>query len=67
MALTGDTDELRGVLDRLAEGVEEARAAAALVDEGDPTALAELGRVAEAMASEVAALKAMTAAGRLGS
>jgi len=66
VALTDDTNELRGVLDRLAEGIEEARAAAALVDEGDATALGELGRVADAMAGEVAALKAMTAAGRLG-
>lgn len=65
MALTDDTNELRAVLDRLARGIEEARAAAALVDEGDPTALEELGDVAEAMASEVATLKAMASAGRL--
>ncbi|MDP9400822.1 MAG: hypothetical protein M3P39_07755 [Actinomycetota bacterium] len=65
MALTDDTDNLRAVLDRIARGVEEARAAAAVVDEGDPTALAELGAVADAMAQEVAALKAMTSAGRL--
>ncbi len=65
VALTDDTDNLRAVLDRIARGVEEARAAAAVVDEGDPTALAELGAVADAMAQEVAALKAMTSAGRL--
>ncbi len=65
VALTDDTGDLRAVLDRIARGVEEARAAAAVVDEGDPTALAELGAVADAMAQEVAALKAMTSAGRL--
>ena len=65
MALTDDTNEVRAVLDRLARGLEEARAAAAVVDEGDPTALAELGDVADAMAREVATLKAMASAGRL--
>lgn len=65
MALTDDVNALRAVLDRLASGVEEARAAAALVDEGDPTALGELGDVADAMAREVATLKAMASAGRL--
>ncbi len=65
IALTDDTEELRAVLERIEQGLEEARAAAALVDEGDPTALRELGAVADAMAGEVATLKAMAAAGRL--
>ena len=65
MALADDTDALREILDRIARGVEEGRAAAAVVDEGDPTALAELGAVADAMAQDVAELKTIASAGRL--
>ena len=50
-------------LDALAERLREARAAAETIAEGDPTALAELDAEVDAMAEEVAALKAMSAAG----
>jgi uncharacterized membrane protein len=66
MALSDDTDELRSILDRLFQGLEEARAATALIDDGDATALADLDRLADALAAEVATLKGMTSAGRMG-
>ncbi len=48
------------MLDQLAARVEEARAAAQVIAEGDPSAMAELDAEVDAMASDVAALKAMT-------
>jgi len=66
MPLTNDTDELRAVLDRLFEDLEEARAAVALIDDGDATALTELDRLADALATQVATLKGLTSTGRLG-
>jgi len=48
------------VLDRLASRLEEARAAAAVIAEGDASAMAELDAEVEGMASDVAELKAMT-------
>ncbi|MBA2638203.1 MAG: hypothetical protein H0U79_08315 [Solirubrobacterales bacterium] len=66
MPLTDDTDELRAILDRLFEDLEEARAAVALIDDGDATALTELDRLADALATQVATLKSLTATGRLG-
>ena len=50
-------------LDTLAERVREARAAAETIAEGDPTALAELDAEVEAMAADVAALKAISGGG----
>jgi len=47
-------------LDLLAERVREARAAAETIAEGDPTAMAELDAEVDAMAEDVAALKAIS-------
>ena len=47
-------------LDAIAARLEEARAAAKVISEGDPTALAELDAEVDAMAQDVAELKAMT-------
>jgi len=55
-----DVAAIEATLGRLQEGLGEARAAVALLQEGDPTALAELDGVVEAMASELAALKTQT-------
>ncbi len=52
--------ELLGKLDALAARVEEARAAAQTIADGDPSAMAELDAEVDAMAQDVAALKAMT-------
>ncbi len=48
-------------LESLRRRVEEARAAAETIAEGDPTAMAELNAEVDAMAEDVAALKALTA------
>ena len=55
-----DPMELIETLDALRRRVDEARAAAETIVEGDPTAMAELDAEVEAMAKDVAALKAMT-------
>jgi hypothetical protein len=52
--------ELIDKLDALGHRVEEARAAAQTIADGDPTAMAELDAEVDAMAQDVAALKAMT-------
>ena len=52
--------ELVETLDRLSRRVEEARAAAQVIAEGDPTAMTELDAEVDAMAEDVAALKALT-------
>jgi hypothetical protein len=52
--------DLRSVLDRLASRVEEARAAADVIAEGDPSAMAELDAEVDAMSRDVAELKGMT-------
>lgn len=49
------------MLDRLASRVEEARAAADVIAEGDPSAMAELDAEVDAMSRDVAELKSMTA------
>ena len=48
------------MLDRLASRVEEARAAADVIAEGDPSAMAELDAEVDAMSRDVAELKGMT-------
>jgi hypothetical protein len=48
-------------LESLRSRVEEARAAADIIAEGDPTAMAALSSEVDAMAEDVAALKALTA------
>ena len=55
-----DVAAIEATLARLGEGLAEARAAVALLQDGDPTALQELDGVVEAMASELAALKTQT-------
>lgn len=52
--------EILPKLDELARRVDEARAAALIIADGDPSAMAELDAEVDAMASDVAALKAMT-------
>lgn len=47
-------------LESLRRRVEEARAAAEVIADGDPTAMAELGAEIDGMAEDVAALKALT-------
>jgi hypothetical protein len=53
--------ELIAKLDALAHRVEEARAAAQTIADGDPTAMSELDAEIDAMAEDLAALKALTA------
>ena len=47
-------------LEALAGRVDEAKAAAQTIADGDPTAMAELDAEVDAMAKDVAALKGMT-------
>lgn len=55
--------DIDGKLDLIAARLEEARAAAKVIREGDPTALAELDAEVDAMAQDIAELKAMTRSG----
>ena len=64
--MTASAKDLIEHLDALAERVREARAAAETIAEGDPTALAELDAEVDAMATDVATLKGMTAGGPTG-
>ena len=50
-------------LDAIAARLEEARAAAKVITDGDPSAMAELDAEVDGMAEEIAALKAMTRSG----
>jgi len=52
--------ELIERIDALRRRLDEARAAAEVIADGDPTAMAELDAEVDAMAEDVAALKAMT-------
>jgi hypothetical protein len=52
--------ELIEKLDALRARVDEARAAAETIADGDPSAMAELDAEVDAIAQDVAALKAMT-------
>ena len=58
--VSAEAPDLLARLDALAERVREARAAAEVIAEGDPTAMAELDAEVDAMAEDVAALKALT-------
>ena len=55
-----DAVEIAETLDRLSRRIEEARAAAETIAEGDPSAMAELDAEVDGMAEDIAALKAMT-------
>ncbi|HEX8208013.1 MAG TPA: hypothetical protein VF587_18255 [Solirubrobacteraceae bacterium] len=61
--MSASASDLLAHLDQLAERVREARAAAETIAEGDPTALAELDAEVDAMAQDVAALKAISGGG----
>jgi hypothetical protein len=58
-------EDIRAALDRISDGVEEARAAADTAMEGDPTALRALDDAVDALARELADLKARTSVARL--
>lgn len=64
--MSASASDLLTQLDRLAERVREARAAAETIAEGDPTALAELDAEVDAMAQDIAALKAISSGGPAG-
>ena len=55
--------ELIDRLETLRRRVDEAKAAAETIAEGDPSAMAELDAEVDGMAQDVAALKAMTRSG----
>ena len=52
--------DIAAKLDAIAQRLEEARAANQVIADGDPSAMAELDAEVDAMAQDVAALKAMT-------
>jgi hypothetical protein len=60
-----DVTTIDTTLDRLGEGLAEARSAVELLRDGDVTAMAELDAVVEAMAREIAELKTHTSGGTL--
>jgi hypothetical protein len=55
--------EIAAKLDAIAARLEEARAAAQIIADGDPSAMSELDSEVDGMAQEIAALKAMTRSG----
>ena len=57
-----DVSSIESALDRLAEGLEEARAATQLLRDGDYSAIADLNEVVDALALELAELKGRTGA-----
>ncbi|MFP5379830.1 MAG: hypothetical protein ACLGHP_08810 [Vicinamibacteria bacterium] len=58
-----DVSSIDEVLDRLEEGLSEARVATQLLREGDIGAVSELDAVVDAMAREIAELKGRTSGG----
>lgn len=58
-----DVSSIDEALDRLEEGLSEARMAAQLLREGDVTAAEELNGVIDAMARQIAELKGRTGGG----
>jgi hypothetical protein len=56
-------DDLTEQLDRIAAHVDEARAAVALIQEGDPSAMQELDGTVDRLAAAVAELKSQTGGG----
>jgi hypothetical protein len=52
--------DIAAKLDAIAARLEEARAAAAVIADGDPSAMSELDAEVDGMAAEIAELKAMT-------
>lgn len=60
-----DIDAIEAGLGRIEEGLREARAAVAILRDGDTTAMQELDGVVDALAAEVAELKGQTASAGL--
>jgi hypothetical protein len=58
-----DVSSIEEALDRLQEGMSEAREAVQLMREGDVSAVEDLNAVIDAMALEVAELKGRTSGG----
>ncbi len=58
-----DVSVIEEALDRLEEGLSDARMAAQLLREGDVTAIGDLNGVIDAMALEIAELKGRTSGG----
>ena len=58
-----DVTTIDAALERIDEGLQEARVATELLREGDVTAMAELDAVVDAIAREIAELKTRTSAG----
>jgi len=56
-----DVGSIEAALQRLEEGLQEARAATELLRDGDTTAMADLDEVVDAMAREIAEIKGRTA------
>lgn len=57
-----DVTSIETALDRLAEGIQEARAATQMLRDGDYSAIGDLNEVVDAMAVELAELKGRTGA-----
>jgi hypothetical protein len=55
-----DVESIQAALERLDEGLQEARAATDMLREGDVSAMAELDQVVDAMAREIAGIKSQT-------
>ena len=60
---TVDVSSIEEALDRLEEGLSEARMAAQMLREGDVTAVSDLNSVIDALALEIAELKGRTSGG----
>ena len=58
-----DPIDIDAKLDAIAARLDEARAAAKVISEGDPSAMAELDAEVDAMAQDIAELKSMTRSG----
>ena len=58
-----DVTTIDDALDRIAEGLHEARSAAEVLRDGDITAMADLDAVVDTLAREIAELKVRTSAG----
>jgi hypothetical protein len=57
-----DVSSIESVLDRMDEGMQEARAATQMLKDGDYSAIADLNEVVDALAMELAELKSKTGA-----
>jgi len=60
-----DVSTIEAALERIGEGLQEARSAAELLRDGDLAAMADLDAVIDAIALEIAELKTQTSGGSL--